>query len=91
MEEAFNAVKYGEVPTRPVLEAILPSVHEGGMAPAGHHTLSAIVQYALPAPKAAADAARTEMLENALAVPELPPPCSRIMIAHAELLLPYGG
>ncbi len=35
VELAYNAVKYGEVPKRPVMEIILPSAHEDGFAPAG--------------------------------------------------------
>ncbi len=60
----LNAVKYGEVPDRPVLEAILPSAHEAGLAPEGHHVLSAVVQFAPHAPKQGLEAARALMLEN---------------------------
>ncbi len=70
VELAYNAVKYGEVPKRPVMEIILPSAHEDGFAPQGQHVLSAIVQFAPHAPKAGAEAARAEMLENTLAVLE---------------------
>lgn len=66
VEEAFNPVKYGEVPKAPVMEFILPSAHDAGMAPEGQHTLSAIVQFAPHAPKAGLEAARAEMLENSL-------------------------
>jgi phytoene dehydrogenase-like protein len=88
VEEAFNAVKYGEVPARPVMEVIVPSAHESGFAPAGHHVLSAIVQFAPHAPKAGLEAARAEMLENTLAVLEDHAPGLRSLIAHAELLMP---
>lgn len=89
VENSFNAVKYGEVPDLPVLEAILPSAHEAGFAPEGCHTLSAIVQFAPHDPKAGKDAARAQMLENTLAVLETNAPGIRGMIAHAELLMPY--
>ncbi|GAB1362189.1 NAD(P)/FAD-dependent oxidoreductase [Rhodobacter sp.] len=88
VERAFNPVKYGEVPDVPVMEVVLPSAHEGGMAPEGHHVLSAIVQYAPHDPKAGLEAARAEMLENALAVLEAQSPGLRAMVAHAELLMP---
>ncbi|PZR00826.1 MAG: phytoene dehydrogenase [Cereibacter sphaeroides] len=88
VEESFNAVKYGEVPKRPVMEIIIPSAHEAGFAPDGHHVLSAIVQFAPHAPKAGLDAARAEMLENTLAVLEENAPGIRALIAHAELLMP---
>jgi phytoene dehydrogenase-like protein len=59
VENAWNPVKYGEVPARPVMEFILPSAFEPGWAPAGRHVLSAIVQFAphAPADRAAAKAA----------------------------------
>lgn len=89
VEDSFNAVKYGEVPSHPVLEAILPSAHEAGFAPEGCHTLSAIVQFAPHDPKAGHDAARAQMLENTLTELETHAPGIRAMIQHAELLMPY--
>jgi phytoene dehydrogenase-like protein len=88
VENAFNPVKYGEVPKAPVMEFVLPSAFDAGLAPAGHHVLSAIVQFAPHAPKAGLEAARGEMLENTLAVLEENVPGLRGLIAHAELLMP---
>ena len=88
VEDAFNAVKYREVPARPVMEVILPSAHEAGFAPEGHHVLSAIVQFAPHAPKAGLAEARAEMLENTLSVLEDHAPGIRGLIVHAELLMP---
>jgi phytoene dehydrogenase-like protein len=89
VELSFNAVKYGDVPKRPVMEIVIPSAHEAGFAPAGQHVLSAIVQFAPHAPKAGADAARAEMLEHTLAMLEEHAPGIRGLIGHAELLMPY--
>lgn len=89
VERSYNAVKYGEVPKRPVMEIVIPSAHEAGFAPAGQHVLSAVVQFAPHMPKAGHDAARAEMLENTLAMLEEHAPGIRGMIAHAELLMPY--
>lgn len=89
VELAYNAVKYGEVPKRPVMEIILPSAHEDGFAPKGQHVLSAVVQFAPHAPKAGADPARAEMLENTLAMLEEHAPGIRALVTHAELLMPY--
>jgi phytoene dehydrogenase-like protein len=89
VENSFNAVKYGEVPDLPVMEAVLPSAHEAGFAPEGCHTLSAIVQFAPHEPKGGKDAARAQMLENTLGVLETNAPGIRGMIAHAELFMPY--
>lgn len=88
VEDAFNAVKYGEVPDRPVLEAVLPSAHEAGLAPEGHHVLSAVVQFAPHAPKQGLEAARALMLENTLKVLEEQAPGLRDLIVTAELLMP---
>lgn len=88
VERAFNAVKYGEVPEVPVMELILPSAHEPGLAPEGHHSLSAIVQFVPHAPKAGLEAARAQMLENALQVLESQAPGLRDLITHSEMLMP---
>jgi phytoene dehydrogenase-like protein len=88
VELAFNPVKYGEVPARPVMEITIPSAHEPDLAPTGHHVLSAIVQFAPHAPSDR-EAARTAMLENALKVLEDHAPGLRRTILHAELLMPW--
>jgi len=46
VERAFNHSKYGEYSAEPVAEIVIPTVHDPGLAPAGKHVLSAIVQYA---------------------------------------------
>lgn len=89
VENAYNAVKYNEVPEQPVMEIILPSAFEGGHAPPGQHLLSAIVQFAPHAPKAGHDAARADMLAQTLAVLETNAPGIGALISHAELLMPY--
>jgi phytoene dehydrogenase-like protein len=88
VEQAFNPVKYGEVPARPVMEITIPTAHEPDLAPAGHHVLSAILQFAPHAPTDR-EAARTAMLENALTVLEDHAPGLRSTILHAELLMPW--
>jgi phytoene dehydrogenase-like protein len=89
VERAYNAVKYGEVPDKPVMEVMIPSAFEGGHAPEGQHLLSAIVQYAPHAPKAGHIAARKAMLANTLAVLEDHAPRIGKLILKAELLMPY--
>jgi phytoene dehydrogenase-like protein len=89
VETAFNAVKYGEVPGQPVMEIILPSVHEAGHAPDGQHVLSATLQCAPHAPKAGQDAARAAMLQAALAQLEAFAPGIGATVLHSELLMPY--
>ena len=88
VEASFSAVKYGEVPDRPVMEVILPSAHEPGLAPGGGQVLSAIVQFAPHAPKAGPDAARAAMLAHSLAMLETFAPGLNRLIEKAELLMP---
>jgi phytoene dehydrogenase-like protein len=88
VEAAFNPVKYDEVPEAPVMEVILPSAHEAGMAPDGQHVLSAIVQFAPHAPKMGLEAARAAMLKASLRVLESASPGLRGQISAAELLMP---
>jgi phytoene dehydrogenase-like protein len=88
VEAAFNPVKYGEVPEAPVMEVLVPSAHDPGMAPAGGHVLSAIVQYAPHPPKAGLEPARSALLEAALRVLEAQSPGLRALVSGAELLMP---
>ncbi|MFZ2099478.1 MAG: NAD(P)/FAD-dependent oxidoreductase, partial [Oricola sp.] len=88
VEDAFNAVKYGEVPEKPVMEIVIPSAHETGFAPDGHHVLSAIVQFAPHAPKAGLATARKAMLKNTMAVLEDQAPGIGKLVVHSELLMP---
>ena len=89
VELAFNAVKYGETPKRPVMEIILPSAHEAGFAPDGQHVLSAIVQFAPHAPNGDRDGIRLEYLRNTLGILEEYAPGIGGLVSHAELLMPY--
>lgn len=46
LERAYDAAKHGGVSTRPYLEAVIPSLADPGLAPAGKHVMSVSVQYA---------------------------------------------
>lgn len=46
VERAFNHAKYGETSVKPVFEISFPSFRDSGLAPAGKHVMSAVVQYA---------------------------------------------
>lgn len=89
VEEAYNAVKYREVPQAPVMEIVLPSAFEAGHAPDGQHLLSAIVQFAPHDPKAGADTARAEMLANTMVQLEAHAPGIGALVTQAEMLMPY--
>ena len=46
VERASDATKYGSISAEPYLEAVIPSVTEPDLAPAGKHGMSVLVQYA---------------------------------------------
>ncbi|MEM6544780.1 MAG: NAD(P)/FAD-dependent oxidoreductase [Pseudomonadota bacterium] len=45
IEFAYDEAKYGEAAQEPVMEVMVPSVHDASLAPAGQHLLSANVMY----------------------------------------------
>ena len=45
LERAFDDAKYGAVSTQPVMEVVIPSLHDESLAPPGQHVLSANVMY----------------------------------------------
>jgi len=46
VERAFDAAKYGNFSPDPMLEVIMPSASDSGLAPAGHHVISIWAQFA---------------------------------------------
>jgi phytoene dehydrogenase-like protein len=46
LERAFDDAKYGEPSREPYLEAVIPSLTDPSLAPAGKHVMSILVQYA---------------------------------------------
>jgi phytoene dehydrogenase-like protein len=46
LERAFDDAKYGRPSQRPYLEAVIPSLADPTLAPAGQHVMSILVQYA---------------------------------------------
>lgn len=45
VEQAFNAVKYGEMAKEPVIEAVIPTLSDPSISQDGKHILSAVVQF----------------------------------------------
>lgn len=88
IEKAFNHSKYGEYSTQPVMEIVFPSVSDASLAPAGHHVMSAIVQYAPHELKGGWGAGKSAFTDVVLDLLEQYAPDIRSKAVMAELLTP---
>lgn len=89
LEFAYDDAKYGNCPTNPVMEIVLPSVHDASLAPDGQHVLSAHVMY-LPYRLNGGwtDAVRDAICERSIDTIARYAPRIREQIIHRELLTP---
>lgn len=89
IEFAWDDAKYGACSQHPVIEAVVPSLHDASLAPDGRHVLSAHVMYVPHELKGGwGDAARAEIRERAIDTIALHAPAIREQILHSELLTP---
>jgi phytoene dehydrogenase-like protein len=88
IEHAYNHAKYGEFSAAPVMEITVPTANDPTLAPAGHHVLSAIVQYAPYALKEGWQSGRQRFMDAALDSLEQFAPGLRSSVIAAELLTP---
>jgi len=89
IEFAYDNAKYGELPDEPVMEIVVPSVHDASLAPDGQHVLSAHVMYVPYNLKGGwTDSARDDMRDRAINTIEQYAPDLHEKIIHAELLTP---
>lgn len=88
IERAFNAVKYKEYSTAPALDISIPTVHDAGLAPAGAHVLSAIVQFAPYAPQGGWEAHRETFTQLVVECIARYAPGIEQQIVASELLTP---
>jgi len=89
IEFAYDNAKYGELPAKPVVEIVIPSVHDASLAPAGQHVLSAHVMYVPYTLKGGwNDAARDQICERAIDTIAQHAPRIREQIVHQEFLTP---
>jgi len=88
LEHAYNHSKYGEFSAEPLMEITIPTLNDPGLAPAGRHVLSAIVQYAPYALKQGWQAQRQRFTDVCIDTLESVAPGLRSSIAGAELLTP---
>jgi phytoene dehydrogenase-like protein len=88
IEHAYNHAKYGEFSAAPIMEITIPTVNDPALAPAGHHVLSAIVQYAPYDLKAGWAQERQRFVDLCVDTLEGYAPGLRASIAGTELLTP---
>ena len=89
IEFAFDHTKYGECPTNPVMEVVVPSLHDASLAPNGQHVLSAHVMYVPYKLKGGwTDEARDQMCSRAIDTIAQYAPGIRDQIIHQEFLTP---
>jgi phytoene dehydrogenase-like protein len=89
IELCYDDAKYGDIPDNPVMEVVVPSVHDGSLAPTGNHVLSAHVMYLPCHPKTGwTEEARNRAKTSALARLEKVSPGIADQVIHAEFLSP---
>jgi phytoene dehydrogenase-like protein len=88
IERAYNHAKYGEYSSSPAMEITVPTFSDPGLAPAGKHVLSAIVQYAPYELKAGWHNERQRFVDVCIDTLEGVAPGLRGSIVGAELLTP---
>ena len=88
MEAAFDNAKYGELPTDPVMEVMVPSVRDNTLCPAGHHVLSAQVMYVPYELKGDWATAKPRLLASIMATLEHYAPGISEQVIASELLTP---
>ena len=88
VERAFNDAKYGKFSAAPLLEVLVPTTVDPGLAPPGRHVLSAVVQYAPYRIAGGWDGQREQFLDTILQTLEAHAPGLRDSVRAAELLTP---
>lgn len=89
IEFAYDDAKYGECSNKPVMELVIPSVHDASLAPDGQHVLSTHVMYVPYRLKGGWNAAaRDSICERAIDTIAQYAPRIREQIIHKEFLTP---
>ena len=89
LERAYDDAKYGGISRRPYLDVLIPSVVDPSLAPAGHHVLSAYVQYTPYALREGTWASRSAELGDLVTrlLDEYAPGFSSLVV-HRQVLTP---
>ncbi|MFT6286399.1 MAG: phytoene dehydrogenase-like protein [Halieaceae bacterium] len=89
IEFAYDDAKYGGPSSAPVLECLIPTLYQSGLAPEGQHVLSAHVMY-IPANVKGGwtEESRSALLKTLLETLEAYAPGMEDLVIQAELLTP---
>lgn len=94
METGLNPIKYKELTSQHVFDISIPSIEDPALAPAGQHTLTALVHYVPHELKTGWDnndgdgSARDQLLESLLQQLEAYAPGIRDLIIDSEVVVP---
>lgn len=89
IEFAYDDAKYGEASEQPVLEMIIPSLHDASLAPQEQHVLSAHVMYVPHSRKGGwTQEARDHLCERVIDTIARYAPGIKQQIIHQELITP---
>jgi len=88
IETAFNPMKYAECGDQHVFDISLPTIEDPALAPAGQHTLTALVHYLPYQPKAGWSSIKEQVLEGLIGELERYAPGISQLIIERELLTP---
>jgi phytoene dehydrogenase-like protein len=89
IEFAYDDSKYGDFSSEPVMEMIIPTLHDESLAPSGKHILSAHVMYVpYKLNSAGNDEAHNDFMDRVIDKIALYAPDIREKILHRELLTP---
>jgi phytoene dehydrogenase-like protein len=89
LEHAFDAVKYGDLPERPVVDITVPSLSDSTLAPAGTHVIHAWVQYVPHAfSDSSWDSKRDELAQSVIDAIEQHAPGFASSVQHVDVTTP---
>ncbi len=89
IEFAFDDAKYGECSKQPVMEVVIPSLHNESLAPVGQHVLSAHVMYVPYELKSSwTDQTRAALQEKVIDTLSIYAPDIKEHILYSEVLTP---
>ena len=89
IEFAFDDAKYGECSKQPVMEVVIPSLHNESLAPVGQHVLSAHVMYVPNELKSSwTDQTRAVLQEKVIDTLSIYAPDIKEHILYSEVLTP---